>query len=111
MGQLVPHTLKIDLRNEESLAARDGFCHRRASGVPHLAPSFPQQAGNPDQDHRTDERHDDRTDRAAIVPDPQHSEDPAAEKPREDTEDDVHQHAVGVPLHNLTGEPTRQVKY
>jgi hypothetical protein len=71
-----------------------------------ITSGFFQQAGNRDQNHRTDKRYDDRTDHAAALPDSQHTENPASQNAPEDPENNVHQHAVAAAFHNLAGKPT-----
>src|ERR1019366_5923310 len=67
---------------------------------------FFQQARNPDQDYRANKCHNDRTDHAASRPDSQESKDPATHNAAEDSENDVHEHAVATALHYLTRKPT-----
>src|ERR1017187_546832 len=67
---------------------------------------FFQQSRNPDQNYRAHKRDNDGTYHAASRPDSQESKDPAAHNAAEDTENDVHQHAVAAALHHLTRKPT-----
>src|ERR1019366_10739774 len=74
-------------------------CQRSSSG------SF-QPSRNPDQNYRAHKRDNDGTYHAASRPDSQKSKDPATHNAAEDSENDVHEHAVATTLHNLTSKPT-----
>src|ERR1019366_6381847 len=63
-------------------------------------------AGNPDQNHRTNECHDDGADHASTGPDSQKPKDPATQDAAEDAENDVNENAVATTLHHLSSKPT-----
>src|SRR5580704_4877657 len=73
--------------------------------LPHCSSSFYQPCYR-DQNDRADEGHNDRTNHAASRPDAKHSEEPAAQNPAEDAQNDVDEYAVTAAFHHLASEPT-----
>ena len=73
--------------------------------LPYL--SLLNQSGNPNQDHRSHECHQDRTDYSASWPDVQKAEHPASHEAPKDSQDDVYEYAVAATLHNLARQPSR----
>src|SRR5208283_4653287 len=67
---------------------------------------FFQQTRNPNQDHRTDESGDKRTDDSATEADVEQAEYPPADHSPENAEDDVDDHAVAPAFHDLSCQPT-----
>src|SRR5580704_1445038 len=65
-----------------------------------------EQPADPNQNHRSNERDDDRSDQSAARPDAQHAKQPAALKPAKDPQDDVYQNSVAATLHYLPSQPS-----
>src|SRR6516165_3476426 len=64
------------------------------------------QPGDPNEDHRTDERNNNRTNHPSSLPQAEQPENPASQDSPQYAEDDVHKHAVAAALHDLASQPT-----
>jgi hypothetical protein len=95
--------LGIAVRNDRPQRRYSGLLSRlRFVSYQKSSSGFFQQARNPDQNYRAHKRDNDGTYHAASRPDSQKSKDPATHNAAEDSENDVHEHAVATTLHNLT---------
>ena len=63
-----------------------------------MASGFLQHPCDPDENHRTNEGHDNRTDDSRSRPNAEHSKNPTSDDAAEDAEDNVDQNAVAAPF-------------
>ena len=69
---------------------------------------FLDQSGDIEQEDRSDQGSQEGTEVAFTGADSEEAEDPSANDPAHDSENDVHQHAESAALHDLAGTPARQ---